>query len=267
MSKQWLFALAIAAAFGCDDCLKQVPAENVELLPYPECEPGSGIDGPSALGAGELRAGPSSSDQNVVERFHYEIRDCHRVMTVRQEWPRGTSDIEVIYDAEGTLLRAWKRTTSPLDDNPEEQADIRRYELRTEQPTMTIRFPDGRVEHRILRGSRPTAAIGPGRGMLTAWIQRADLDVGERSREEVLDFRSLGLERILPVALVRNPDREEPDLGRVRVYTVYGRESVFTDENNVVIGDLAGIRPFHVVAGEPPRPIPVYGEPDPVHTP
>jgi hypothetical protein len=59
-----------------------------------------------------------------------------------------------------------------------------------------------------------------------------------------------------------------PWLGRtVRVYTVYGRETVFADETDAVIGDLAGLRP-HELAGTPvPTPMPMYGTPDPVHTP
>jgi hypothetical protein len=53
----------------------------------------------------------------------------------------------------------------------------------------------------------------------------------------------------------------------VRVYTIYGRESVFADESDAVLGDLAGLRP-HEFAGTPePPPMPMYGTPDPVHTP
>ena len=53
----------------------------------------------------------------------------------------------------------------------------------------------------------------------------------------------------------------------MRVFTVYGRESVFVDDAGAVVGDLAGMRPYGSPGLTPPAPIPVYGEPDPVNTP
>ena len=79
---------------------------------------------------------------------------------------------------------------------------------------------------------------------MTAWIRaNPDLAVGESVSGPVLDFREL-YENIDDVALRRDPDREEESLGRrVRVYTVFGRESIFTDDEGRVLGDLAGLRP------------------------
>jgi hypothetical protein len=51
---------------------------------------------------------------------------------------------------------------------------------------------------------------------------------------------------------------------RVRVYTIYGREPFFTDENDVVLGDLAGLLP---AGNEALPPLPELGAADPIGTP
>ena len=53
----------------------------------------------------------------------------------------------------------------------------------------------------------------------------------------------------------------------MRVYTFFGRETVFADEHDVVIGDLAGMRPSDSLTTPEPDALPEYGGPDPVHTP
>jgi len=53
----------------------------------------------------------------------------------------------------------------------------------------------------------------------------------------------------------------------VRVYTFFGQDTVFADENDVVIGDLAGMRPDESLTTPEPSPLPTYGGADPVHTP
>jgi hypothetical protein len=86
-------------------------------------------------------------------------------------------------------------------------------------------------------------------------------------RELVLDFREM-VERLEEATLTRDDDRFEPSLGKtVRVYVFYGREAVFADENDVVIGDLAGLRPSETLTTPEPESMPRYGDPDPVHTP
>ena len=72
------------------------------------------------------------------------------------------------------------------------------------------------------------------------WIKRARLAPGEKVRELVLDIRAL--EKIELVTLLREPDMDHEELGRVRVYTFYGRETVFADEQDRIVGDLAGMR-------------------------
>lgn len=251
---------------GCDGCYKRVPVKAVEEMGYPTCGDET-ADTRELVFQSALRASEISRDRTVVERFRFEKSACHYIMTVRQEWPKGTADVEVIYDLKLQPLRAWKRTTAPSFDDPEDRADIRRYELRSERVGMKVRTSEGQTEYFELRGDTPTAVVGPGRGLLSAWIRRANLQVGEKSAETALDFRSLGVEKLDSIALRREPDRQDPILGKVRVYTVYGREAVFTDDQGMVIGDLAGLRPVELVDLPMPAAIPVAGTPDPRATP
>jgi len=203
----------------------------------------------------------------VTERFDFVHRDCLRVLTVRQEWPLNISEVEVVYDAHLLPLRAWKRMSLPGAPDPAAVEDIRAYELRTPEVGITRRSGRSPVRYERLRGGRPTVVLGPGRGLLTAWIQRAQLPVGGRSRELALDMRA-SLEVVRPVTLRREPDMIPPAFGRrVRVYTYYGRESVFADDNNVVVGDLAGMLPDALAQTPPPPVLSTPTPPDPVHTP
>jgi hypothetical protein len=51
------------------------------------------------------------------------------------------------------------------------------------------------------------------------------------------------------------------------VYTFFGKETVFADDDDVVIGDLAGMRPADSVTLPEPTSLPTFGGADPVHTP
>lgn len=259
-------SLALCALLSVASCRrKHIPVTSVPQIPYPSCD--AGDPGPGAvLASGRLRAGPNAVEQSVVERYELRQRACLRVMTVRQEWPLNVADVEVVYDEDLLPLRAWKRMTLPGVRTADGQADIRLYELRTPEVTITRRARGART-YEVLRGPRPTVVIGPGRGILTAWIRRAHLAVGASVREYALDMRAM-LETLAPVTLRRDPDLEVPALGRrVRVYTVFGRESVYADESDAVLGDLAGMLPSDRVGSPEPAPMPVYGAPDPVHTP
>ena len=202
-------------------------------------------------------------EKTVVET--YEVRDhgCVKVFTVRQEWAGQATDVEAVFDAQWHPLRVWKRMSVPFEESIQ---DTRLYELRNDPPTMTTRNLDG-LEHRRFRsqfqGQVPVAVVGPGRALLSAWIWQHELDVGEVVRGPVLDFRRM-VERIEEVALRRDPDRDEPSLGgRVRVYTVFGRESVFTTEGGIVVGDLAGLRTDESLETPRPEPIPQTDPPNP----
>jgi hypothetical protein len=203
-------------------------------------------------------------DRAVVERWELRERACLLVMSVRQEWPMGISDVEVVYDDQLRPLRVWKRMTMPVvPGQVAAPADTRLYELRNDPPSMTRVSEEGR-EHFTFRAGAPVAVVGPGRALMGMWIRaHIDMPEGETTRGAVLDFRRAA-ERIETVALRRESDMINPEVagpgGRVRVYTVFGRESVFTDDEGNILGDLAGLRPDALL--ETPRP-PELSSPEP----
>ena len=230
----------------------------------------------TAIAQGHIRSGPFSHEKNVVERFDLRRTECGYVFHSRQEWPLAISDVEVHYDAELTPVWAWKRMTIAGSTRPDGNGDIRRYELRTGevfikrrdaagQTTLEQLLPGGRAP--VPPGARVGAVVGPSRGIITPWLKRAKLGVGARSRELVLDFRELS-ETLKMATLERSQDQFEPSLGRtVRVYTFYGKETVFADEDDVVLGDLAGMRPSSSLTTPEPDPLPMYGDPHPQESP
>lgn len=257
-------AALFVVAMGCKR--KHVSVASVPELLYPSCDGGAVSPG-EVIASASLRAGPNSNEPTVVERYELRHRDCLTVLTGRQEWLRQSTDVEIVYDDRLLPLRAWKRMTIPGVSRADGSADIRRYELRGPEVTITRRVASGPRTYEILRGERPTVVIGPGRGTLTPWIRRAHLQPGGAVREHALDMREM-LERLRPVTLRRDPDLYVAAIGRtVRVYTVYGRESVFADETDTVIGDLGGMLPSDRVTTPAPPPMPMYGAPDPVRTP
>lgn len=257
--------LGLSAAAGCDRfTFKHIQVESVEELGYPSC-PEGGVPNDALLAEQHMRSGPNHLDQEIVERYSIRRRDCLYVATIRQEWPKGTADVEVLYDADMMPLRVWKRMTLPGMPDAGAHADIRRYELRTNPVSVKRRAMSGEIDYELIKGGKPVAVIGPGRGLLTMWMRRARLAPGEKVRELAFDVR--GLEKIAPVTLMREQDTVHEKLGPVRVYTIYGREAVFTDETDAVIGDLAGIWLDRVVTAPPPPAVPLYGPLDPVGTP
>jgi len=259
-------ALMVGAA-ACDDCIEtpRVAVDSVQRLDYPSCGPGELPEG-EIVASGELGPSPHMPRERIWERFEIRRRDCLLVYTARLHWALGVADVEVVFDEHSKPLRAWMRMLLPDEANPMSTADIRLYEMRTDPTTLTHRTRAGETEYRELPGGDPVAVFGPGRGLLSVWIRAADLDVGEKTRGPVLDFRKR-YESVETVALKREKDqhvdfRDEP----VRAYTVFGRETVLTDDRGVVIGDLAGTRPIDVLKAEPPR-TPGLPPPDPVGTP
>ncbi len=268
-----LFA-TVAALGGCKR--KHVPVDAVPELGYPSCADGGVGDAGAVVARGHIRSGPVSNDQNVVERFELRRTACGYKFVSRQEWSANTTDIEVHYDANLTPFWAWKRTTLAASPRPDGDADTRRYELRTGDVFIKRRDPEGAIalEH-LLPGGRMTVPvgarvgvlIGPGRGILTVWLKRAKLKVGGKTDELVLDFRN-PLESLEIGSLERDADRFEPSLARnVRVYTFFGQETVFADDDDVVLGDLSGMRPSDALSTPEPAPLPTFGGPDPLHTP
>ena len=242
--------------------MKRVPVDEVETLAYPSCEDTQR----EVLVEERLRAGPRMPDQDVVESYRFVRESCRIVATIRQSWTRGITDIEVVYDLAWKPLRAWKRVHVPSREGALRLMDIRRYELRTTAANVLVGGGEEGTSRFWFRGGRPIAVVGAGRGLLYGFIRAAHLGVGQKLRGPVLDFRST-VESVQPVTLRRDPDRHDEILGRtVRVYTVFGRESVFTDENDVVLGDLFGLVPASIVTHpEPAHPVPP--DADPINTP
>ncbi len=261
----WLTPLVFALALiSCHHT--HIPVASVPEIPYPSCG-AAPLPVGEVLFSGHLRAGHTSLESNVQELFEIRRRDCLVIATVHQDWALQVSDVEVVYDTELRPLRAWRRNSLPGVSQPGGFQDTRKYEFRTPEPSLTRMDPAGRLTHEILRGGRPAVVLGPGRGLLTVWLQHAHLPVGGRDRELALDIRE-DLETLGPVALVRHTDQYVQALGRrVRVYTVYGRESFFADDRDVVVGDLAGTVPFGTPGLGPLPTLPVGSPPDPVNTP
>jgi hypothetical protein len=242
---------------------KHVPVHSLPELGYPGCD-GKLLGRAHTLSETLIRSGPSHVDKSIVERSGIYDNACQVIFSSRQEWPLGTTDFEVVYDKQLLPLRIWKRNTVPMLPNAGQKADIRSIELRT-SPAGIKRSQAGRISYEQLSGERPMAVIGPGRGIVSMWIRRAKLKPGEKVREPIIDVRAL--EKIEPVTLMREPDMLHSELGQVRVYTYYGRETVFTDEEDNVVGDLAGMRLDSTLKTPRPPAIPLFGLVDPVHTP
>lgn len=255
-----LAASAFAAWALCACEASRVALDEAPALPYPVADDGA------LVVERTLRSGPEMRQPDVVERFEVRRARAHTIVRARQEWPLGTADVDVVLDADGLPVRVWRRTTMPTASDPVGHRDVSVYGIGGPRVLLAHRGADGRLEGVALVGERPRAVIGPGRGVLTAWIQRARLSVGGRLREWVLDVREpLGVVR--EVTLQRHEPREVAGLGRVRVYTIYGREPVFTDEDDVVIGDLMGLREASAVSGAIPDPMPDPGPFDPRRAP
>lgn len=205
-------------------------------------------------------------DDSITERFEVAARGCHVVFFMRQEWALGATDIEVVYDRALNPLRVWRRATAPGPMPVARRTDIRRYDLRGERVEMLDREQDGEISRFLIGRGIPRVVLGAGRGLVTMWLRRARLEVGGRVREPVLDIRQTP-ERIRDVTLMRLEDRDDALLGRVRVYTIYGREPIYADDHDTVVGDMMGLVPARLATVPPPPPLASDGPPDPAHTP
>lgn len=245
-----------------------LPRERVDSLPerpYPTCVEGGPVAS-FAPASGDFRAGPVMRDDSIVEHFEIAARDCHVVFSMRQEWALGATDIEVVYDHELTPLRVWRRATAPGPTPVARRTDIRRYDLRGERVEMVDREQGGEISRYYVGQGIPRVVLGAGRGLITMWLRRARLEVGGRVREPVLDIRETP-ERVRDVTLMRLEDRDDPLLGHVRVYTIYGREPIYADDTDTVVGDMMGLVPARLVTAPPPPALLSDGPPDPAHTP
>jgi hypothetical protein len=261
-------AAAFASLWLAVACV-EMPRERVETLAdrgYPTCADGAApAQQPSVTR--ELRAGATMTEQSVIETFSLAAQGCLIVYTGHEEWEHGADDLEIVYDADRRPLRAYRRQTAPGPQPPAARTDVRVFDLRGPHVELMRRQPLGEIERLVYRAPSPGVVIATGRGALTPWIQRAHLEVGGRLREAALDIRER-IEIVRDVTLRREDDRDDLVLGHVRVYTIYGREPVYTDENDVVIGDMMGLvlssmvdrpRDPPVITDGPPTPRTPFG--------
>ena len=256
----------VALALSVAGCKRQHhPIASAEMPPYPTCE------GPAqpaeVLASGVLRSGPADTRMAIVETFRLEKRGCLFAVITRQEWPMQIADVEALYDASWHPLRVWRRHTSPISKRADGSPDVKLFELRTPEVVIKHATEGGALDYEILRfGAKPDVLIGPGRGAMTAWLWQAKLSPGQKTHATTLDFR--GVEKLERGALERRPDTFVDNLGRVaRVYTYFGQETIYADENDVVIGDLAGLVPDAIAKSRRLAPLPRFEPIDPVHTP
>lgn len=252
-----------AALFALLACV-EMPRQRVDALPdrgYPSCSDGA----PTAESVSverSLRAGPVMRDTSVVESFSIASRGCQLVYTGHEDWSMGATDLEIVFDAERQPLRVYRRVTAPGGGDPSGRTQTSVYDLRGEHVELTRRTPTGAMERLLYRAPSPHVVIATGRGVLSLWLQRAHLSVGGRVREAALDVRE-SVEVVRDVTLARLDDRDDARLGHVRVYTIYGREPIYADENDVVVGDMMGLVPAALVSTPMPPPTPTDGPPRP----
>lgn len=262
----WLAPLSISLLLATTACKRQhFSVESAPELPYPTCE--GPAQAPKILAQGTLRSGPIDTRMPIVETWRLEQRGCLFAAVTRQEWPMQIADVEALYDSSWKPLRVWRRHTVPGSKRQDGAPDFKLYELRTPDAVIKHKDDTGKVDLELLKGKgQPQVFIGPGRGALTAWLWQAKLAVGQKTHSITLDFR--GIEKIERGLLERFPDKDVPELGgKVRVYTFFGKETIFADENDVVIGDLAGLVPDERAKGPKPPPMSKFEAIDPVHTP
>ena len=236
-------------------------ADALPELPYPTCE------GPTeTVYESDLLSGALDTRMPIVEHFKLEKRGCFFAAVTRQEWPVQIADVEIIYDQQMKPLRAWRRHTAPRSQRPDGGADIKRYELRTNPVGIKHRSPAGVIDLESLKADRvPEVVVGAGRGIVGVWLQKAKLAVGEKTKTPAIDVREV--EKIDLGALERQPDMQVAALGRVRVYTFFGKETVFADDDDRVVGDLAGLVDARLAKAKLPPPMPTFTPIDPQKTP
>lgn len=259
-------ALALLAPAGCGR-RQHFSVDRVDEMAYPSCADGSDRAAPEVLAEERFHSGHDDTRGVLLEQTRVERRGCLRAVTVKQMTGAQIADVEAIYDENLLPLRLWRRYANLRSGGRPPELDLKRFDFRTPQLGVKHRAASGAIDYEVLRGKggeRARALIGPGRGLLTVWLWRAKLAVGQKLRERVLDFRAVEILR--DVTLMRHEDRDDPGLGRrVRVYTIYGREPFFADENDVVLGDLAGLLPLGAETKLPPPP--ELEAPDPIGTP
>ena len=238
----WILAVfSLVALAACQP--KHVEVGEEPELDYPSCaaerlavEPVAGT-----VTRGALQAAEGMIERGLVERYEIRKLSCGYRYRATQAWAGGHTEVEMVYDPAWRPLRAWRRMSAP-GPRGTERLDVRRYELRTPEPRIRKVTIEGVLGFEHLRGKFPQILVAPSRASLVPWVRSAHLEAGQKQRLPALDFRER-LEKVRDVTLKREADRYHPEFGKnVRVYTLYGREAYFFDEEDGLLGDLAGMR-------------------------
>ncbi len=240
----WLLAVASTLALvACQP--KHIEVGEEPELDYPEC---ASLDVDAAPPSGTLTTGALQGTEGMIEKGlveRYELRKmtCGHRYRGTLKWGGGHTEVELVYDPHWKPLRAWRRISQP-GPRGTEKVDVRRYELRTPEPRIRKVTMEGVLGFEHLRGKFPQVLVAPSRGSVVPWVRAARLEQGQKERMPALDLRE-PLEKMRDVTLKREADRYQPEFGQtVRVYTLYGREAYFFDEENRLLGDMAGMRPL-----------------------
>jgi hypothetical protein len=238
-----LAAASLVALVACQP--KHIEVGEEAELDYPECQNLEADSGfvPGVVTTSALQGSEGMIEKGLLERFELRKMSCGYRFRGTQKWGGGHTEVEMIYDASWKPLRAWRRMSAP-GPRGTEKLDVRRYELRTPEPRIRKVTIEGVLGFEHLRGKFPEVFVAPSRGSIVPWVRSARLEQGQKMRLPALDFRER-LEKMRDVTLKREADRYQQEFGRnVRVYTLYGREAYFFDEENNLLGDLAGMRPL-----------------------
>lgn len=125
---------------------------------------------------------PTRWNPDVTERFSLEDRGCLRAFIARQDWHMNVSEVEGASRPPGHAPAGVE-----AHDHPRCAQRRRRggHSVATSCALPRWSSPgEAWVRPGASRscGERPTVVIGPGRGLLSVWIRRANLGVGERVR-------------------------------------------------------------------------------------
>ena len=231
---------------GCK--LTKHAVDSVQTLPYPDWAAAAWKDDSlTPIRRSLHRAGDVG--RAAFERFEIRRTTAGIVARAHVENAFSAVDIDVVADDHFVPLRVWRRATAPGIVN-DARPDLRLFELRVTPATMAHRGSDFTRDFARMEGQRPTALVTESVGLATLWLLRAHLSPATKSRESVLDFAKGGIYQ--PGALTREADLVRPELGgRVRVYKIYGREVIFADDNDTVLGNLDGLVSFDETRGVP----------------
>lgn len=158
--------------------------------------------------------------------------DCLTVYDSKHEWNLGKNHNRLWVDDKGQPLLLKKEVW--VGKKPEEKF----FQWNTKLAALMLKMNQDFFR---FKGELPLRVLTVGRYLLSAWIEAANLPVGGKERARVLDARE-PFEKIKFITLMRKEDRQDSGLGRVRVYTIFGREPIYTNAQNHVVGDMWGMR-------------------------